>query len=200
MVIFDAHLDLAWNALGWNRDLDQSVAEIRLAEAGMDGKARATNTVAFPEMRRGRVGIVLATLLSRSNPRGRSILDLRTQEMASATAQGQLAYYRLLERRGVCRVLLDWPALEENFSQWKSGREDAPFGFILSMEGADPIVSPCHAIEWHQAGLRVLGLAHYGPSAYAHGTGCQGGLTSPGRETASGNGGGGADPGYDSSL
>src|SRR5580692_2350876 len=91
MVIIDAHLDLAWNALGWNRDLDQTVAEIHLSEAGMEGKARGTNTVAFPEMHRGRVGIALATLLSRCNPRGRSSLDFRTQEIASATAQGQLA-------------------------------------------------------------------------------------------------------------
>jgi membrane dipeptidase len=124
----------------------------------------------------------LATVLARCNPRGRSSIDFRTQEIASAMAQGQLAYYRLLERRGICRMLLDWPALKESFSEWNNGHEDAPFGFILSMEGADPIVSPDHAIEWYQAGLRVVGLAHYGPSAYAHGTGCQGGLTAQGRE------------------
>lgn len=50
------------------------------------------------------------------------------------------------------------------------------------MEGADPILSPDHTEDWYQAGLRVVGLAHYGPSAYAHGTGCEGGLTSKGRE------------------
>ncbi len=182
MVIIDAHLDLSWNALGWNRDLEQTVAEIRSSEAGMSGKARGMNTVAFPEMRKGKVGIALATVLARCNPRGRSPLDFRTQEIASATAQGQLAYYRFLERRGICRMLLDWPSLKESFSEWNSGREDAPFGFILSMEGADPIISPDHAVEWYQAGLRVVGLAHYGPSAYAHGTGSQGGLTSQGRE------------------
>ncbi len=94
MVIIDAHLDLSWNALRWNRDLDQSVAEIRLSEAGMEAKGRGTNTVAFPEMRRGKIGIALATLLARSNRQGRSSLDLRTQEIASATTQGQLAYDR----------------------------------------------------------------------------------------------------------
>jgi membrane dipeptidase len=182
MVIIDAHLDLSWNALGWNRDLDQTVAEIRLSEAGMGEKGRGTNTVAFPDMRRGRIGIALATVLARCNPRGKSSIDFRTQEIASATAQGQLAYYRLLERRGVCRMLTDWPSLETSFSEWNSGRTDAPFGFILSMEGADPIVSPPHAIDWYQAGLRVVGLAHYGPSAYAHGTGSPGGLTQAGRE------------------
>ena len=81
MLIVDAHLDLSWNALGWNRDLDQTVAEIRLSEAGMDGTARGKNTVSFPEMRRGRVGIALATLLARANRHGCSSLDFRTQEI-----------------------------------------------------------------------------------------------------------------------
>ena len=31
-LIFDAHLDLAWNAIDWNRDLRQPVAEIRRRE------------------------------------------------------------------------------------------------------------------------------------------------------------------------
>jgi membrane dipeptidase len=182
VVIIDAHLDLSWNALGWNRDLDQTVAQIRESEAGMDGKSRGKNTVAFPDMRRGKVGIVFATVLARCKPQGGSSIDFRTQEIACATAQGQLAYYRLLERRGVCEMLLNWPSLKESFTWWEHGREDVPFGFILSMEGADPILSPDHAVDWHEAGLRVVGLAHYGPSVYAHGTGCEGGLTSSGRE------------------
>lgn len=182
MLILDAHLDLSWNALGWNRDLDQTVAQIRKSEAGMQGKARGNNTVTFPDMRRGNIGIALATVLARCNPNGRSSIDFRTQEIACAVAQGQLAYYRLLERRGVCEMLLDWPSLQKSFGQWEHGSDDAPFGFILSMEGADPIISPDHAADWFEAGLRVVGLAHYGPSAYAHGTGCTGGLTPAGDE------------------
>jgi membrane dipeptidase len=50
------------------------------------------------------------------------------------------------------------------------------------MEGADPILSPEHAVSWFDEGLRAVGMAHYGPSAYAHGTGCTGGLTAVGRE------------------
>src|ERR1700722_6980579 len=95
IVIIDAHLDLSWNALGGNRDLDQTVAAIRLSEAGMHDICRTTNTVAFPDLRRGRICIAVATGLVRCNPRGRSSIEYRTQEIASATAQGQLAYYRL---------------------------------------------------------------------------------------------------------
>jgi membrane dipeptidase len=182
MLIIDAHLDLSWNAVGWNRDLTRSVTEIRLSEAGISGKGRGVGVVAFPDMRRGQIGIAFATVLARCNPTGRSSIDFRTQELACATARGQLAYYRLLERRNVCRMLRDWPSLQQSFSDWQTTPETAPFGFILSMEGADPILSPDHAAEWFEDGLRTVGLAHYGPSAYAHGTGSAGGLTSAGRE------------------
>src|SRR3954454_8444215 len=66
-LIFDAHLDLAWNAIDWNRDLKQPVAEIRRreVEACVQGKGRGENTVSFPDLRRGRVGLFIATLLAR---------------------------------------------------------------------------------------------------------------------------------------
>ncbi|HWA96600.1 MAG TPA: membrane dipeptidase [Terracidiphilus sp.] len=181
-LIIDAHLDLSWNALGWNRNLEQAVAEIRRSEADMQGKARGRNTVSLPEMRSGRIGICLATVLARCNPAGRSSIDFRTQEAACATARGQLAYYRLLEERGLCRILRSWSDLQAACAAWHQGRYDEPLGFILSMEGADPIVSVGQAEEWYRDGLRAVGLAHYGPSAYAHGTGCEGPLTARGRE------------------
>jgi membrane dipeptidase len=181
-LIIDAHLDLAWNALSFNRDLHATVDEMRLAEAGMDGKSRGRNTVSFPAMRAGRVGVSVVTLLARANPRGRSILDFRSQQIASAAAQGQLAWYRLVEQSGTCRMIRDLPGLHASAAEWKSGSNDAPLGFILSMEGADPILTPSHAEWWYQAGLRAVGLAHYGPSAYAQGTACEGGLFPAGRE------------------
>ena len=182
MLIIDAHLDLSWNALGWNRDLTKPVFDIRAAEAGIPGKGRGHGVVSFPEMRRGQVGISFATVLARANSNGKSSVDFRTQEIACATAQGQLAYYRLLERRGFWRMLRDWPSLERSRTEWQNAPLDAPFGFILSMEGADPILFPDHAADWFEDGLRIVGLAHYGPSAYAHGTGCSGELTAQGRE------------------
>lgn len=181
-LIIDAHLDLAWNALSWNRDLHLSVAEMRASEAGIEGKSRGRNTVSFPQMREGRIGISVVTLLARSNPKGRSILDFRNQQIASAAAQGQLAWYQLLQDQGVCTMITDSSALRASASAWQSGSNDAPLGFILSMEGADPIISPSHAEWWHRSGLRAVGLAHYGPSAYANGTACEGGLFPAGRE------------------
>lgn len=183
MLLIDSHLDLSWNALGWNRDLRASVDEIRAAEAGMTERGRQTNTVCFPEMRRGEVAISLATLLARCHPAGRTFnLDFRTREIASSVAQGQLAYYRALAEDGVCRLVRDLAGLKRSFAEWQADPANSPFGFIVSMEGADPILSPAHLGRWWDDGLRAIGPAHYGPSAYAHGTGCSGPLTAMGHD------------------
>jgi membrane dipeptidase len=206
MILIDSHLDLSWNALNWNRDLKQSVAEIRRSESGMTEKGRAMNTVSFPEMRRGELAVCLATVLARASGLGEPLLDYRTREIACAMGKGQVAYYQIMERLGILRMLKDWRALEKHLKQWREGfaqtsefskpvRESSensqtepketvhyPLGFILSMEGADPILSSSSVAEWWEAGLRVVGPAHYGLSAYAHGTGVAGGLTDAGRE------------------
>ncbi len=181
MLIIDAHLDLAWSALNWNRDLTSTVAEIRRSEAGFQGRNRGTNTVAFPEMRKGEVAVCLATLLARASGLREPLLDYQTREIASAMARGQLAYYRIMESQGQVRMLRDGRSLQAHLQEWKrTGGSPTPLGFILSMEGADPILSPSQAGEWWKDGLRVVGLAHYGVSAYAHGTGSAGGLTTKG--------------------
>src|SRR5262249_14019243 len=93
MLIFDAHLDLAWNAIDWNRDLRLPVAEIRRREQGMEGKGRGCNTVSFPELRRGKVAIFIATLLARLLRVGSIPMIQRyaSMEAAYAAAHGQLA-------------------------------------------------------------------------------------------------------------
>ncbi len=184
MIIFDAHLDLAWNAIDWNRDLLQPASEIRRREQGMSDKGRGCNTVSFPELRRGKVALFIATLLARLLRPNLipAIQRYASMDAAYAAAYGQLAYYRALEQRGVLRWIKDAATLESHVQAWKRNEEgDEPLGFILSMEGADPVLSPEQVEEWWQAGLRIIGPAHYGVSPYAHGTGTEGGLFPPGR-------------------
>jgi membrane dipeptidase len=183
MIVIDAHLDLSWNALNWNRDLTLGVSEIRQLELGLKEANRGTNTVSFPELRKGEVAVSLATVLARASNRQETRLDYRNQQIAYAMAQGQLAYYRLMEREGHLRMLRDWPSLNAHLREWQqTGGNGVPLGYILSMEGADPIVSPNQVIDWWNDGLRVVGPVHYGVSAYAHGTGSPGGLTAKGRD------------------
>ncbi len=185
MLVFDAHLDLAWNAIDWNRDLLLPVADIRRRERdqGLSGNGRGESTVSFPELRRGGVGVFIATLLARLHRPGLRPAFQRydSMESAYAAAKGQLAYYRSLERRGVLRCIRDSAALQKCVADWQSVATNEPFGCILSMEGADPILSPDQVEEWWNAGLRIVGPAHYGVSPYAHGTGTEGGLFPEGR-------------------
>jgi membrane dipeptidase len=180
MLIFDAHLDLAWNALDWNRDLCRPVADIRRheRELNMAGKGRGESTVSFPELRRGGVGIFIATLLARLLRMNQipAIQRYESMEAAYACAHGQLAYYRALEQQGTLRFIRDAATLKAHVAGWANGGEGQPLGFILSMEGADPVLSPVQVQEWWDAGLRIIGPAHYGVSPYAHGTGTEGGL------------------------
>ena len=66
MLFFDAHLDLAMNALEWNRDLTQPIDVLRAREAGKTDKPdRGGGTVCLPEMRRGGIGLCVATQIAR---------------------------------------------------------------------------------------------------------------------------------------
>jgi membrane dipeptidase len=181
MIVFDSHLDLAWNAIDWNRDLRLPVADIRRREQDqrMTAKGRGNNTVSFHALREGRVAVFIATLLARLlRPNLMpAIQRYETMEAAYAAAQGQLAYYKALEAQDYLRFIKDSATLDTHVSAWqRNASQHEPLGFILSMEGADPVLSPEDVEEWYDAGLRIIGPAHYGPSPYARGHDMVGGL------------------------
>ena len=185
MLIIDAHLDLAWNALQWNRNLLHSVYTIRTQESNLSGAGRGQGTVALPEMRKGRVALCFATLLARSTGRVIQNLDYSSPLQAYAVAQGQLAYYRVLSEGGHVRIITDLSELEEHITAWTQWEEDTALsqpapGLVISMESADPIQTPDQLLAWKEAGLRIIGPAHYGPGRYAGGTSTELGLTSEG--------------------
>jgi membrane dipeptidase len=183
-LILDAHLDLSMNALEWNRDLTRPIAEIRAREQGMDDKKdRRNGTVCFPEMRRGRVGICVATQIARyvkpSNPRP----GWHSPEQAWAQTQGQLAWYRAMEERGELFQITNVTGLEKMLQLWTNNPPaDAPIGYVLSLEGADSMVTLKHLERSVAQGLRAIGPAHYGPGTYAPGTEAEGPLSPAGRE------------------
>lgn len=181
MLIVDAHLDLSWNALQWNRDLLQSVYTIRTQEQALVSKGRGQNTVALPEMRKGKVFLSFVTMLARSTGRPVEDIDYRSTAQAYAVAQGQLAYYRALEQQGHARIIENKTSLETHLSEWQKPDATPPLGFVLSMEGADPILEPEQLELWYKQGLRLLGPTHYGPGRYAGGTATELGLTDLGK-------------------
>ncbi len=183
MLICDAHLDHAWNALHYERDLLQPVHVIRQVEAPMQGKSRAMNTVALPELRDGRVFLCFATLLARASGKPSPGIEYASVAQAHAVARGQLAYYRALEAAGHIRIISDAAQLDAHERAWLSWESEPgnhpqpPLGFVIAMECADPVTQPAELAEWHQLGLRVIGPAHYGANRYAGGTASTAGLT-----------------------
>lgn len=186
MLIVDAHLDLGWNALQWDRNLELSAQTIRTLEESVPGLGRGQGTVALPELAEGRVCLCFATTLARCTGRPVSSLDYGSPIQAYGAAQGQVAYYRGLERAGRMRLIRgaeDLRAHVRDWSQWEANPHAGPpppLGGLISMESADPILFPHDVEEWWQAGVRVIGPAHYGPGRYAGGTGTELGLTSEG--------------------
>ena len=186
MLIIDAHLDLSMNALEWNRDLTRGIEEIRSRERGRGDKPdRGRGTVCFDEMRKGGVGLCVATLIARYVKPGNPLPGFYSPEIAWAQTQGQLAWYRAMEEAGEMVAIRNVAELRRHVELWQNPPQRAPIGYILSLEGADSILSPRHLARAWEQGLRAIGPAHYGPGTYAQGTHATGGIGPKGRELLS---------------
>ncbi len=176
MLLFDAHLDLAYNAVEWNRNLELSIAEIRSSESAMTELGRGTGTVSLPEMRRGQLGLCLATMFARLRQMAPAPYGCATAEACYAVGSGHQAYYRAMERRGLMRSITTRGALMDHVASWNANPQQAPLGYLLSMECADMVLDPDHIFEWYDRGLRAIGLTHYGVNRYGGGTNADVGL------------------------
>jgi membrane dipeptidase len=183
MFIFDAHLDLSMNALEWNRDLTWPIEEIRKSEEGMSDKPdRGKNTVTLGEMRKGNVGICVATQIARYVKPKSNLPGWNSAQQAWAQTQGQLAWYKAMEAIGEMTQITNLEQLNIHLELWKTPTSKTPIGYILSLEGADSMVTIDHLEMSYQQGLRAIGPAHYGPGTYAHGTDSEGGIGYKGKE------------------
>ena len=185
MLIFDGDYPMAYGALDLNRDLTLPIAAAR-ARPDKDPATRSPNAgimATLPEMRRGKIAGALVKVVGRIKRPNSPLWGYSSGDSAYAAAQGQLAYYRILAQRGEALLLRTRGELTAHFAQWLAadavGADTAtlPVGFVLGMEGADPILWPEQVADWWADGLRVVSLTHYGVSTYAHGTGTVGGLT-----------------------
>jgi membrane dipeptidase len=179
--VFDAHLDLSMNAIEWNRDLRLPITDIRQREMNMSDKPdRGKGTVCLPELRKGRIGIVVATQLARYTPYGSALPGWSSPQQAWAMTQAQLAWYREMEALGEMLQITGLDQLETHLALWKDESipdEKKPIGYILSLEGADSLVDVSYLHKAYSYGLRALGLSHFGPGRYAPGTKTEGRIT-----------------------
>ncbi|PKA97880.1 membrane dipeptidase [Flavobacteriaceae bacterium MAR_2009_75] len=177
MFIFDAHLDLSMNAMEWNRDLTWSVSDIRKSEQGMTDKPdRGRNTVSLEAMRKGNIGLCMATQIARYVKKENRLPGWNSPHQAWAQTQGQLAWYRTMEDLGEMVQIRNKEQLEKHLDLWETKEGKKPIGYILSLEGADSIVSLDYLEKSYEDGLRAIGPAHYGPGTYAFGTDSSGSI------------------------
>ena len=185
MFTIDAHLDLSMNALEWNRDLTRPLEEINARELGLTDKPdRGNGTVSLPELRKGNVGLVVATQIARYVAPDNPLPGWHSPQQAWAHTQGQLAWYQAMEDQGELKQIRNLQELEAHLAYWNQGEDKSQkaIGFILSLEGADSIVNLDYLEKAYGYGLRALGPGHYGPGRYAFGTDASAPLSQQGKD------------------
>lgn len=185
MFIIDAHLDLSMNAMEWNRDLARPLHEINEREKGLTDKPdRGNATVSLPELRKGNIGLVVATQIARYVSKDNSLPGWHSPQQAWAQTQAQLAWYNAMEDAGEMIQINNLSSLEQHIGLWtdKNAQGKKPVGYILSLEGADSLINMSYVEKAYNHGLRAIGPAHYGPGRYANGTDATGKLSANGIE------------------
>jgi membrane dipeptidase len=183
MFVIDAHLDLSMNAMEWNRDLRKPVNEINEREKQLTDKPdRGKATVSFPELRKGNIGLVVATQIARYVAPSNPLPGWNSPEQAWAQTQAQLAWYKTMEEDGEIIQIKNLLSLEKHIALWNDGNDNRqkPIGYILSLEGADSLITIQHIERAWNYGLRAIGPAHYGEGCYANGTDSSGLMHSKG--------------------
>ncbi len=160
-LIVDAHLDLAYNARR-GRDVLRAAAEQTPDEEGVP-------TVGLPDLRRGGVGLVCATIFCQPSVNGKP--GYRDAGDAHADATGQLDWYAARVREDALSPVLGNRDLD--------GSAHDRLRAIYLLEGADPIRTPDDLDDFFRRGVRVVGMA-WKRTRYAGGTGAPGPLTEEG--------------------
>ena len=98
MKCFDAHLDMAMNALDHERDQTLTVSALREREQGGVGDGRGVATVSLDELRAGGCGVVLSTA------RAAADLDFELTIVADGCADTDAEVHRVLTEKVFARA------------------------------------------------------------------------------------------------
>lgn len=194
-IIVDAHLDMAYNALYKHRDYRRAAHATRELERGTAvEKQSGACTVGLPDLIRGRVGLVFATIFT--EPATHKISDdlpvYEDAKSAHALGMSQLDFYRRwADEDEHVMLVTNQHELTTILSDWRLGMQPAPekpdatelhkVGLVILMEGADPILEPKELERWYEKGLRIVGPA-WDTTRYAGGTWKGGRLSKLGHE------------------
>lgn len=186
MLIVDAHQDLAWNTLTFNRNYTRPVNETRQLEQGTQiSEFNGDTLLGWPQYQEGKVALIFSTLFA--SPIRRKMDDWDTQcyadqKQARALYLRQLQVYEELVEKypEKFRLVYTLQDLNRVIDHWKNGsNETHPVGLLILMEGAEAIGDLRDLEEWWHRGVRLIGPAWAG-NRFCGGTGEPGPLTAEG--------------------
>lgn len=188
--LIDAHEDLAYNTLTFNRDYRRPVAETRRLEQNTQIPASTGHTLlGWPEFQRGQVALVFSTLFlvppqHRGGPFERQVYHDYSE--AFRLYQEQIdVYHRLAQEHPdqfcLVRSRAELKAALQPWQETPAAPPEIthPVGLLILMEGAEGLRSLDDLEHWWQQGLRLIG------PVWAGGRFC-GGMYEPGGFTAEG--------------
>lgn len=186
MFIVDAHQDIAWNMLTFERDYTHSVDETRRLEKGTQiSEYNGGTLLGWPEYQAGKVVLIFSTLFASPIRRKMGLWD--TQCYAD-TDQARLMYLRQLQvyydlvdkNPEKFRLVLTGGDLSQVIDHWRNEKNEThPVGLLVLMEGAEAIGDLSDLEEWWQKGVRIIGPAWAG-NRFCGGTAEPGPLTTEG--------------------
>ena len=175
--IIDAHLDLAWNALQWNRDLTQPLDAVRAVRVAHDRpprpRARHGHAAGDAAGRHRRVpgdGARRAPSRDVCPAAGfnRRDLDFRTQAIAYAIGAGPARVLPAARAAGSSSASSARAAICDSTGHaWTAAPQTRAARHHPRDGRADPIVTPRRPRNGSPHGLRCVGMAHYGQGVYA---------------------------------
>ncbi len=173
--------------LNYGRDYTRAASETRALERGSVAADKNGDTLlGWPDYQRGQVTIVFSTLFAAPNRAKEGEWDRQcygSPDQARRLYLDQIhVYHELVDSKSqYFRQITSQKELREHLTEWNDpGRPERPVGLVVLMEGADAIRSVDELAEWHELGLRLIGLAWSG-TRYSGGTRAPGPVTEDGR-------------------
>ena len=163
MLIVDAHLDLAYNAVA-GRPVHLPARSQKPDEDGIP-------TVGLPDLVAGGVRLICATIFC--EPQGPAKKGYRNPAEAHAAALGQLQWYQSQQDAGSLRIVKDFDEFDPQAAVTQA---------ILLLEGAEALSDETDVRRFFEAGLRIVGLTWKEGTRYAGGNSRPGPLTPDGIE------------------
>ena len=186
-LVVDAHQDIAWNMLTFDRNYTRNVDDTRLIEADtIAPRVNGDTLLGCDAYQNGRVAVVFSTLFAA--PIRRKEGDWDKLNYADGNEANKMyrdqadVYHRLTDKHPRKFTLIQTKSdLSSLVRRWQNTSNDEipPVGLVILMEGADGVRDPSELAEWWEMGVRIIGLAWAG-TRYSGGTNEPGPLTKEG--------------------